>query len=538
MSEELASSEKDTLIFSATDRAHAGLRSPIGVLVLLLAAQVATIIATYWDSLRSLTTAWFESPEYNYAPIVPAVAVLMVWKDLQSRGRERSGGWSGVALTLLGLLAGLVAYETRTQSIGQYGLLLAVIGIVVATIGERNALRAWPGLLFLAFSLPMANLVQFELTWALQLAATQGGVALIRLFDVPVFREGNIIDLGGFQLQVAEACSGLRYLFPLSAFSFLCGYLLNAGWLTRSVVFLSALPLTVLMNIVRIAITGLLVSEFGIEAAQGFFHYFEGWAVFCICIALLFIEMKVLCLVDGGGRGLMARLQIELPRFSQLPSIRAVPLPLFVTLALCLLSLGVEILPSARPLPDLTRNEFLSFPHNIGAWTSTEVPIEQQTVVELRNPDLLSRNFTLGAAGEPVNVFVAYYASLGNGATIHSPRACIPAGGWEIEQMSRTPLNTRASGRLVPQEAVRLIIRRGQERQLVYYWFEIGGQSTISEYSAKFDLFMGAITRNRSDGALVRFVTPIAGTDGLAQAEQRISQTIDGLVPLLPEYLP
>jgi exosortase D (VPLPA-CTERM-specific) len=490
-------------------------------------------------SIADLATTWLTSPEYNYGPIVPFIAALMFWRDLQATEAPRKGGWSGVALASLGLVAGIVGFRTQTQFIGQLGLFLTVIGACIAIVGEARALRAWPGLLFLLFALPLATVIQFDLTWALQLVATEGGVALIRLFGVSVFREGNVIDLGQFQLQVAEACSGLRYLFPLASFSFLCAYFFRSGPIIRTLVFVSALPITVLMNIVRIAVTGFLVNWLGIEAAQGFFHDFEGWAVFCLCIVVLMLEMKLFCLFSRSDRGLLRRMEITLPQFRLLLASRGigVPRPVLAVAALCLLALAMEFVVSARGASELARTEFNAFPAVLGEWKAEDAPIDQESLTKLDATDYLSRNYF--ASGQPpVNFFVSYYASQKSGTAIHSPQVCIPGGGWEIEQIGdiRSPFST--PGRLTPEYIKRLLIRRGAERQLVYYWFEIGGEASINEYSSKVRMFINALTESRTDGGLVRFVTPIASVAGVEKAEQRLSGFLQYAGPLLSEYMP
>ena len=214
---------------------------------------------------------------------------------------------------MLGLLFGLIEVLSQTRFPGQLGLFLTVVGLVVAWLGERRTAKVWPALVLLFFALPQPAALQVALTAGLQLVSSIGAVAIIQMFGIPVLREGNIIDLGQIQLQVAEACAGLRYLFPLATFAFLCAYLYVGHPVKKAVIFLSSVPITVLMNIVRIAVTGLLVEQYGVGAAEGFFHYFEGWIVFCLCLALLFLEMKLLCYVGPGDRSLLRRLDLDPP---------------------------------------------------------------------------------------------------------------------------------------------------------------------------------------------------------------------------------
>ena len=116
---------------------------------------------------------------------------------------------------------------------------------------------------------------------------------VIRAAGLSVFLEGNVIDLGSYQLQVAEACSGMRYLFPLMSFGFLCAVLMRGRWWQQAILFVSTVPITILMNSLRIGIIGILVNYYGIEQAEGFLHDFEGWVIFMSCVVILFAEIWI-----------------------------------------------------------------------------------------------------------------------------------------------------------------------------------------------------------------------------------------------------
>src|SRR5262249_53361207 len=130
---------------------------------------------------------------------------------------------------------------------------------------------------FLLFAIPLPYFIDAKLTLQLQLISSQLGAFVIRQFGIPVFLEGNVIDLGNYKVLVVEACSGLRYLFPLLSLSFLAAYLFRAAMWQRAIVFLSAIPITVLMNSARIGMIGVTMDRWGPKMADGVLHYFEGW---------------------------------------------------------------------------------------------------------------------------------------------------------------------------------------------------------------------------------------------------------------------
>ena len=113
------------------------------------------------------------------------------------------------------------------------------------------------------------------------------------MFGISVYLEGNVIDLGSYKLQVVEACSGLRYLFPLVSLSFIAAYIYHGAFWKKAIIFLSSIPITVLMNSFRIGVIGVLVEYGGPGQAEGFLHDFEGWIIFMACIAILVLEMAI-----------------------------------------------------------------------------------------------------------------------------------------------------------------------------------------------------------------------------------------------------
>jgi exosortase D (VPLPA-CTERM-specific) len=524
---------------AATDRSWRVLARSSRIRWLACIAIAGLLLVIYRQPISVLVGVWLESPEYNYGPAVPIIAALMIWRDSQRKTAPVSGGWLGVILAAFGLALRLIGRFTDLPVASQLGLVLALVGLLVAALGERRAGKLWPGLLFLLFALPLTDAAQFDLTWRLQLISSDGGVAVLRTFGIPVLQEGNVIDLGAIQLQVAEACSGLRYLFPLATFGFLCAYLFVASPLVRVLTFLSSLPITIVMNSVRIGVTGILVDRYGIEAAEGFFHYFEGWVVFCLCIAILTVEMKLFCLIDGRGRSLLRRLDLDPPawRFAAVTPQRA-PVAVIAVLAVATLMSGPSIqhrldevarLAAAQP-----RASFAVFPRAIADWNGFDAPIDPQSLAVLKPTDYLSLNFQRGSS-EVVNAWIAYYAT-GNG--LHSPLLCIPGGGWEIEQIAEVDLPVAANAGPPSMRVNRLIIRRGTDRQIVYYWFQGRGHVEANQSFAALRSILDGLTTERRGQALVRFVTPIRDSADIPVADQRLIDFISQASPLLPKYIP
>src|SRR6185437_13339136 len=208
--------------------------------------------------------------EYSHGFLIPVVAAWMLWSRrdaiVASVGKP---SWIGVALIFLAGMMLIVGELSAFFLLSQLGFVVALLGIVLCVGGFPLLKVTFIPIAFLVFAIPLPYLIDSELSAHLQLISSDLGVFFIRLFGVPVYLTGNIIDLGNYKLQVVEACSGLRYLYPLLSLGFLAAYLFQAPLWQRVVVFISAIPITIVMNSLRIAIVGLLVDRWGTEQAEG-----------------------------------------------------------------------------------------------------------------------------------------------------------------------------------------------------------------------------------------------------------------------------
>jgi len=167
---------------------------------------------------------------------------------------------------------------------------------------------------------------------------------------------------------------------------------------------------------------------------------------------------------------------------------------------------GATALPARLESP-LERKDFGQFPMAVGQWNGTPGRLESFYLDVLKVSDYLIADF-VGPDKRLVNFYAAYYVSQRKGESAHSPRSCIPGGGWEIASLTERDIQAAPGGGR-PLRVNRALIQKGEEKQLVYYWFQQRGRMLTNEYMVKWYLFWDALTRNRTDGALVRLITPV-----------------------------
>jgi exosortase D (VPLPA-CTERM-specific) len=413
----------------------------------------------------------------------------------------------------------------------QVGFVVTLIGIVLA-LGGYSLLRVtFVPIAFLLFAIPLPYFVDSILTLRLQLISSELGAAVIRLFRIPVYLDGNIIDLGNYQLAVAEACSGLRYLFPLLSLSFLAAYLFQASFLQRAIVFLSAVPITIFMNGLRIGLVGILVSMWGTAQAEGLLHLFEGWVIFIACAALLMAEIFMFAKLSG--KRVFDVFYVPVPTVSAPQSGAKSWGPMAVCVAVLLATgAAVSFLSDRRELvPE--RTPFAGFPVRLGAWQGLPSTLAPNIKDALHLDDYILADYR-EPNRSPVNLYVAYYASQRQGESPHSPIVCIPGGGWQITHFERTSAVT--SGQVLPFN--RVVVAHDSQRMLVYYWFDERGRMIANEWWSKWYLFSDAILENRTDAALIRLTTPIRSSEPVQAADGRLSAFVRVVVPALKGYLP
>ena len=512
--------------------------SPLFMVFLLVTAVL--LLYPFLDTIQDMVQRWDTKEEYGYGYIIPFITLFLVWqrKELLAKQAFKPTYLAVPLLLISGALYFMGAVST-THTLSQYALVLTILSLAYGILGWHSFKIVAIPIALLFFMVPLPPFIYNNLSGKLQLISSELGVAIIRAFGISVYLEGNVIDLGTFKLQVVEACSGLRYLFPLVSLSFVAAYLYNVETWKRVFVFLSSIPITILMNSFRIGMIGILVEYGGIEQAEGFLHDFEGWFIFMACMVILFIEMAILARIGKNKRKLTEVFGIEIPDpvdencEKKAQKIGKTHYILLATLALYSVS---TIYIQEREDLVLPRKDFSSFPLTINDWHGKKRVLEDGILRSLKVDDYLMSDYRK-SDGDSVNFYVAYYASQQAGAAAHSPRACIPGGGWKINDLQTVDIEgITMMGE--PLSVNRMLTKKGEHGQLVYYWFQQRDRVVTNEYMVKWYLFWDALTRNRTDGSLVRFTTSISPGEDLEKAEARLTSFMKEVEPLIIQYMP
>jgi exosortase D (VPLPA-CTERM-specific) len=520
---------------------------PTGTVWRLSSALVATVCGAFalslwlfWDGIYRMWGAWIDSAEYSHALLIPPISAFLIWQQKDRLERVLfTGSWWGVALVLLGGALLVVGQLGTIYTLIQYAYLVTLFGLVLAFTGPAAFRLLFMPLFILVLMVPLPQFALANLSTKLQLLSSELGVWFMRLLDISVYLEGNVIDLGGYKLQVEEACSGLRYLFPLMTLGFLMAYFYKGATWKRVVLFLSSIPITLFMNSFRVGSIGFMVEHWGIGMAEGFLHEFQGWAVFMTSATLMLGETALMNRIGrepGTWRQLFG---IEFPAASPhgVPvSQRTVPSS-FVGACGVLSAFAVIMALMPRPAEIYpARASFADYPMQLGRWSGRLESMEGVYLQALKLDDYLLADYA-DLDGGAVNLYIAYYNSQRKGEAVHSPRSCLPGGGWQLRNFGqRTLEGIRVGGE--PLRVNRTLIQLGDQRELVYYWFQQRGRVITNEFAVKWYLFWDALTRHRTDGALVRLITALPPGGDEAAADARLVDVTGQVAPTLPRFVP
>ena len=498
-------------------------------------------IPIFWFGFESLARAW-STPEYSHGPIIPLISLYLFLRELRAAPADDGSSkkrWPGVLVIFGALALAVFGNLGRIPDIVTYAFILWVGGVVLTVFGWRRGIRHQLPVFHLVFMLPLPQFLYWQMTVFLQGVSSVVGVWFVSAMGIPVFLDGNIIDLGEYKLLVAEACSGLRYLFPILSFSYLFSILYRGPIWHKAVLLLSAAPIAVFMNSVRIGIIGIMVNFFGIEHAEGFMHFFEGWIIFLTCIGILFLMAIGLQQLHRNTLPLRDAIDVDFDGFagvaSRIFSIQSSIAMAAATVACVLVStfyLTADMPEGER----IDRDPFSIFPRTFDDWSGRSRLLEPEIERVLGADDYLNVTF-VKPNGTPVSFFAAYYLNQTEGEGIHSPEVCLPNGGWEIFSIDPYKINISGSG-YGEFEVNRAVIQKGARKQLVYYWFEQRGARMTNDFSAKLSVLWDGVSRGRTDGALVRFTTPIGALESETEADARILELMQKTLSRLPRFIP
>lgn len=260
-----------------------------------IAGVLAAMAIVYWPVLTSLVRAWYTDDNYSHGFFIVPLAMYFAWERRRAIAAAPSRpSWLGVvivAASLVLLVGGMLGAELFLSRVSLIG---ALAGAILYLFGWAQLRILLFPLAFMLLMIPLPAIIFNKIAFPLQLLASHVGESTINAMHIPILREGNVLILANATLEVAEACSGIRSLVSLFTLGIVFGYFVDRRIWVRTLIALSAIPVAILANGLRVASAGVAAHYLGTAGVKGLFHEFSGWVVFVVAFLMMFAFERLL----------------------------------------------------------------------------------------------------------------------------------------------------------------------------------------------------------------------------------------------------
>jgi len=241
------------------------------------------VIAIYFQVVIEMVTQWWDDSNYSHGFLIPIVSGYLIWQKKESLVNilhKKSN--LGLIVIIFGSIIYIIGTAAAEFCTARFSFVLIIFGITLFYFGKKFMKELWFPILFLLFMIPIPYVIYYSVTFPMQLLSSQMASSFLQLIDLPVLRQGNIINLPNYTLEVAEACSGLRSLMTLSALGAAMAYMIQKTTSGGVFLFLLSVPIAIGANVFRIIITALGAYFISPKLAEGFLHEISGLVVFLV----------------------------------------------------------------------------------------------------------------------------------------------------------------------------------------------------------------------------------------------------------------
>ncbi len=264
--------------------------------------QVLLILAgfylLYHHAIATLISDWSTDPNFSHGFLIPFICVYMIWykKNEIALVEPQASNW-GLVVICFGMFIHLAGHAGAEQFLMRFSMVITLSGIVIYCWGLKVFKKVLIPLAYLVIMIPIPSILWNKIAFPLQLIAANFSSEMIHFIGIPVFREGNILHLANTSLEVVDACSGLRSLTSLLALTGVFAFIAPLTGLKKWILFLSAIPIAVLVNVIRLTITAAMAAWISPDTANGFLHDMSGLIIFGFALVLVYLvyllEMKI-----------------------------------------------------------------------------------------------------------------------------------------------------------------------------------------------------------------------------------------------------
>ncbi len=507
-----------------------------------------------WPSVQILCRIYLSEDDYSHGFLVPFIclyAAYYIW--LESRSQKTRGSFLGIAIIIFGVSSIIIGHWYRMALlpgglgvgfINAIGLILCIYGIFISFFGVNSLGTFFFPLIYLIFAIPFPISVTLPITLRLRHIVSILSEDIIRLLDISVFREGNILYLANAALGIEDACSGIRSFWILMAGSAAIAYFLRIEFKRAIFLCLLTLPISVLMNLIRIILTAVFVTHVSTVYAEGWRHELFGWGTFIGGIILVY------------GIGFLLSVSQKTPKivedeasskYGNMPELSTIPnfiVGFSVTCFIVGIILNIYIINHyiETDSENLSPRKLLSeFPHQLGHFeTALEKSILKEHLDKLNSDDYLVRVYRNG--NELIELRIIYwtpstyvYNQVGSGVNGHIPDRCFPS--WGFNQIEEFDSDLTLNGPENYTLSSRLFVKSDKEQAVAFITKNRFVEDYPNSISGKIKTMIQSWNRSFINVSSQYVVTMIAAADHSRNDAQKSLIKFANLVsPILPEF--
>ena len=484
----------------------------------------------FWSVFQKMLNRW-DSGDNSYCYLVFPMFVYLCWEKKNHFKFDRfAWSLSGLIpafLSVLCIFAGELASVETLLYIGIWGCITS--SFIVFYGWRRTYEGLWFPLLILFFIVPLPPFLNRMLTFKMKMMASSISVQMLRATGASVLQNGNVIDLGITQLQVVDACSGLRYVVSMFLMALLMGHFFVKGWWRKLLLVVLVYPLSIFINAVRIFLTGLAALQGYKFMVEGALH--DSLGIIAFLAAGLFLSLFATLSMKLGA------VKNKKPWVDE--RTKMAPKAKSMVTAVCILCLlfagsGWALQNTGSILTIPKHPPFKTFPMEIDGWRGKQSDLSQGILDSLWADDYVNASFTRPGSPNLIYLLVPYYDYQGTRHTAHAPQSCLLGGGWGISSSGRETINVGEKNINIGM----MLLEKDSMKMLASYFFLQRGRVIVSPWKNKLYLIVDSLKKGRTDGALVRVEMLVPENADIGKEKVQLEAFIKELWPLLNEYVP
>lgn len=489
-------------------------------------------VGIYARAFSHLFEAWQKS-DFSHGALIPFISLYFVWLNrLQIRYISiRPNFIIGIPLIFIASLVLILGNRGGVIIVEELSMIIMLFGSIMLLLGTGYAkVLAFP-VVYLVFMIPILDpIVNHDVFWHFQLVTATIASYLLFLFKVPVLHIQQYLELPNMTLEVAQGCSGIKFLLSLIALTIPLAQLTLRTRTRKVILLLLAIPIAIVTNGLRVALIGVWVYHFNkTEHIHGPVHTLQGWFVSTLGMILLFICATLLQRGLSSRPGIINKPSHHMPNIaSHIIDIKKFNIALIVTILLGIF-IGYAIY-LYTPQPVHLKRNLQTLPLNIDHWKGEDSAIINEAMLRYGVDSELNRSYKDPSTGRTIGLYIGYFAS--------------QTQGKELINVTLNDLYMKTSQYVLKSDNIgeshtinRAVMTNGGKNLLVLYWYDINGHIIANRYEAKLLTAVNGAIRNTTNGAIIMITSEFNGSSEVNELTRTDESFIMELQPLLSTHL-